>query len=147
MAAWYCCQCGDGGHGYGTTSCTRCGHAQCGSCSVDNNSYPSYTLAGEDTSTTAPPPTTSPISASASQHTSARILTLNTHSHGQIHVNLSYSRPHYSPAPVEGEIVYRWLCHECGGDNSCYYSPRCTSGNCHHEYKGCPHCDVYAVEV
>jgi hypothetical protein len=58
------------------------------------------------------------------------------------------------PAPVEGEVQYRWVCHMCGGDNSCTYNPSCTSGingNCGHiltdNDSQCPQCRVYGIET
>jgi hypothetical protein len=42
-------------------------------------------------------------------------------------------------------ITYRWACHECGGDNSYYYSPRCKSGFCGHNVYGCDYCEIYTV--
>jgi hypothetical protein len=31
---WYCCGCGDGGHGVLVVGCTHCGHVKCGRCEV-----------------------------------------------------------------------------------------------------------------
>jgi hypothetical protein len=33
---------------------------------------------------------------------------------------------------VKEDEQYRWVCHECGGDNSYTYSPNCTNGYCNH---------------
>jgi hypothetical protein len=45
------------------------------------------------------------------------------------------------------EALYRWTCHECGGDNSYVHSPRCTNGFCGHGVTGCPYCTIYMIKV
>lgn len=48
--------------------------------------------------------------------------------------------------PNKSQVKYRWICHECGGDNSYKYSRRCTNGYCYHEFIGCTYCEVYCIE-
>lgn len=65
------------------------------------------------------------------------------------HINVRSIEEHFYELPSErGRVTsYRWVCHECGADNSYHYSPRCTSGDrfCEHEVNGCLMCTTYIV--
>ncbi|KAF1915816.1 hypothetical protein BDU57DRAFT_547664 [Ampelomyces quisqualis] len=146
---WYCCECKDGGHGFGTSACTNCYHVKCGGCTTEYSKDTAHDLAN--------------ISQSISSVAAATIITVNaqdalahshplphslvlTHSHPVNTTIVGNLNPYGDEAPTDGSKQYRWICHECGGDNSYEYSKRCTSGDCHHELENCVQCDVYVME-
>jgi hypothetical protein len=143
---WYCHECGDGplviAH---STGCPSCYHDKCASCqeSFIDPKYPSYSIGTTQINANGASTTISafPCAAGAAAVTTAPCSTrcnirntiVSDHSHGSI------------MAPTDGgEVVYRWSCCGCGGDNSYDYSPGCTDCNNHWR---CGGCTVYGTEV
>lgn len=167
---WYCCkasiyieilidtnycpgECKDGGHGFGTSACPSCFHPKCGYCTTEYNKYATSTVANNSQSQ----PIDAAAAGSSSTSTTAQHAFAHSHSLARSHL-LTHSHPintaiissiipYGEEAPADGGKQWRWVCHECGGDNSCTYSKRCTSGDCHHAYEGCSQCDVYYIET
>lgn len=127
---WYCCQCEDGPLSVANiTGCPMCPHNKCSGCkekTISNKRSTADIHFGKLTTNTL-----------ALENIVADATTSGIR-HG-------YHRPAVSAydfaslgEPTDGgDIVYRWTCCNCSGDNSYEYSPGCTDCNNHWRCGGC----------
>lgn len=145
---WFCHECGDGplliAH---STGCPHCFHNKCSGC-TETNIYPKYSTGDNDHMATnqepiitarnnlalanCSPPVTRVAATSMSTYCSAHTVIPSVHGYG----NLS--------EPTDGgEVVHRWTCCQCYGDNSYDNSPGCTDCNDHWRCNGC---SIYSIK-
>lgn len=143
---WYCSECGDGPLLIvNNVSCPLCDHRKCKSC-TEVTIYPKHGTGFDRTSVT------SSISAVVKNvdiaHGSNLALPVaDTPASAccSIRNTIDIIRNHSSLVePSDGEVLYRWTCCECGGDNSYDYQPGCTDCNKHWR---CGSCIVYGIKV
>jgi hypothetical protein len=163
---WYCCQCGDGANNSMTTACPmdNCRHRRCGCCtSTYNSSYtytsyspnvpdpiaasPSYSLGHKDhhhelaynaprspcSNSTVALANTFQVSAYTGPNTYHAATILNGSTFPDAN-NTTYGQP------PERKPVWRWICCNCGFDNSYKTDQGCV--NCHNHWRD-DKCTVY----
>lgn len=143
---WYCGDCKDGPFLIANnTHCPNCNHQKCDNCCSVATIYPKWASGYNDACAGTTDEPTSNKSFSPVDTPALTCTITNTTLSGQQHDTriYTYGCGTFAGPTDGGEIVYRWTCCACSGDNSYDYSPGCTDCNNHWR---CGGCTVYGVK-